>query len=237
MTTRLELKDVHTFYGTSHVLFDVSLSVGEGESVCLLGRNGAGKTTTLKSIIGLAPSSSGSIRFDGAELAGRQPYEIAQRGVGYVPDERLIFPDLTVRENLEIAAKKGPRGNGAGWTVDKVYELFPVLTPLARRLGGYLSGGEQQMLTIGRTLMGNPTLLLLDEPVEGVAPVIVQELTRQIRRLKAMGLTILFAEQNLGFATEVSDRAYVIEKGRIRFHGTMAELEANTEVKQKYLMI
>jgi branched-chain amino acid transport system ATP-binding protein len=237
MSTRLELKDVHTFYGTSHVLFDVSLSVAEGESVCLLGRNGAGKTTTLKSIIGLAPAAAGTIRFDGRELSGRQPYEVAQWGVGYVPDERLIFPDLTVRENLEIAAKKAPRGNGAGWTVDKVYELFPVLAPLGRRLGGYLSGGEQQMLTIGRTLMGNPTLLLLDEPVEGVAPVVVQELTRQIKRLKAMGLTILFAEQNIGFATEVSDRAYVIEKGRIRFHGTMAELEANTEVKQKYLMI
>ncbi|HEV8094358.1 MAG TPA: ATP-binding cassette domain-containing protein, partial [Burkholderiales bacterium] len=166
-----------------------------------------------------------------------QPYEIAQRGVGYVPDERLIFPDLTVRENLEIGAKKGVRGNGADWTVDKVYELFPVLAPLDPRLGGYLSGGEQQMLTIGRTLMGNPTLLLLDEPVEGVAPVVVQELTRQIKRLKAMGLTILFAEQNIRFATELSDRAYVIEKGRIRFHGTMAELEANDDVKQKYLMI
>jgi len=237
MTTRLELKDVHTFYGTSHVLFDVSLSIGEGESVCLLGRNGAGKTTTLKSIIGLAPAAAGTIRFDGRELCGRQPYEVAQWGVGYVPDERLIFPDLTVRENLEIAAKKGPRGNGESWTVERVYELFPVLAPLGRRLGGYLSGGEQQMLTIGRTLMGNPTLLLLDEPVEGVAPVVVQELTRQIKRLKTMGLTILFAEQNLGFATEVSDRAYVIEKGRIRFHGTMAELEANREVKQKYLMI
>ena len=237
MTTRLELKDVHTYYGTSHVLFDVALAVGEGESVCLLGRNGAGKTTTLKTIIGLTPPARGTIRFDGSNLSGRQPYEIAQRGVGYVPDERLIFPDLTVRENLEIAAKKGPRANGHEWTVETVYQLFPILAPLGRRLGGYLSGGEQQMLTIGRTLMGNPTLLLLDEPVEGVAPVIVQELTRQIKRLKEMGLTILFAEQNMHFATEVSDRAYVIEKGRIRFHGTMAELEANETVKQKYLMI
>ena len=237
MTARLELSGIHTYYGTSHVLFDVSLSVNEGESVCLLGRNGAGKTTTLKTIIGLAPAAAGAIRFDGDDLSGRQPFEIAQRGVGYVPDERLIFPDLTVRENLEIGAKKGARGNGADWTVDKVYELFPALAPLDPRLGGYLSGGEQQMLTIGRTLMGNPTLLLLDEPVEGVAPVVVQELTRQIKRLKAMGLTILFAEQNIRFATELSDRAYVIEKGRIRFHGTMAELEANDDVKQKYLMI
>jgi len=237
MTARLELSGIHTYYGTSHVLFDVSLSVNEGESVCLLGRNGAGKTTTLKTIIGLAPAAAGAIRFDGDDLSGRQPFEIAQRGVGYVPDDRLIFPDLTVRENLEIGAKKGARGNGADWTVDKVYELFPALAPLDPRLGGYLSGGEQQMLTIGRTLMGNPTLLLLDEPVEGVAPVVVQELTRQIKRLKAMGLTILFAEQNIRFATELSDRAYVIEKGRIRFHGTMAELEANDDVKQKYLMI
>jgi branched-chain amino acid transport system ATP-binding protein len=237
MTARLELSGIHTYYGTSHVLFDVSLSVNEGESVCLLGRNGAGKTTTLKTIIGLAPAAAGAVRFDGHDLSGRQPFEIAQRGVGYVPDDRLIFPDLTVRENLEIGAKKMVRGNGADWTVDKVYELFPVLAPLDPRLGGYLSGGEQQMLTIGRTLMGNPTLLLLDEPVEGVAPVVVQELTRQIKRLKAMGLTILFAEQNIRFATELSDRAYVIEKGRIRFHGTMAELEANEDVKQKYLMI
>jgi branched-chain amino acid transport system ATP-binding protein len=237
MTARLELNGIHTYYGTSHVLFDVALSVNEGESVCLLGRNGAGKTTTLKTIIGLAPAAAGTIRFDGDDLSGRQPYEIAQRGVGYVPDDRLIFPDLTVRENLEIGAKKGPRGNGGDWTIEKVYELFPVLAPLGPRLGGYLSGGEQQMLTIGRTLMGNPTLLLLDEPVEGVAPVVVQELTRQIKRLKAMGLTILFAEQNIRFATDVSDRAYVIEKGHIRFHGTMAELEANDDVKQKYLMI
>jgi branched-chain amino acid transport system ATP-binding protein len=237
MAARLELNGIHTYYGTSHVLFDVALAVNEGESVCLLGRNGAGKSTTLKTIIGLAPAAAGTIRFDGEDLSGRQPYEIAQRGVGYVPDDRLIFPDLTVRENLELGAKKGPRGNGSEWTIDKVYELFPVLAPLGRRLGGYLSGGEQQMLTIGRTLMGNPTLLLLDEPVEGVAPVVVQELTRQIKRLKAMGLTILFAEQNIRFATDVSDRAYVIEKGHIRFHGTMAELEANDDVKQKYLMI
>ena len=236
MTTRLELKDIHTFYDTSHILFDVSLEVNEGESVCLLGRNGAGKTTTLKTIMGLAHAKRGSIRFGEAALGGRQPYEIARLGIGYVPDERLIFPDLTVRENLEIAAKRGPDG-AVPWTVEKVYALFPVLEALDTRLGGYLSGGEQQMLTIGRTLMGNPTLLLLDEPVEGVAPVVVQELTRQIKRLKTMGLTILFAEQNIHFATEISDRAYVIEKGRIRFHGTMQELQANEEVKRKYLMI
>jgi branched-chain amino acid transport system ATP-binding protein len=237
MTTRLELRGVHTHYATSHILFDVSLEVNQGESVCLLGRNGAGKTTTLKSIMSLAQASAGSIRFNGADLVGRAPYEIARLGVGYVPDERLIFPDLTVRENLEIAVKKGATGAPADWTVERIYELFPVLAPLDARLGGYLSGGEQQMLTIGRTLMGNPSLLLLDEPVEGVAPVVVQELTRQIKRLKTMGLTILFAEQNMHFATQISDRAYVIEKGHIRYQGTMSELVANEEVKAKYLMI
>jgi branched-chain amino acid transport system ATP-binding protein len=237
MTTHLELRGVHTHYATSHILFNVSLEVKQGESVCLLGRNGAGKTTTLKSIMSLAQASAGSIRFNGAELVGRAPYEIARLGVGYVPDERLIFPDLTVRENLEIAVKQGAAGAPADWTVERIYELFPVLTPLDARLGGYLSGGEQQMLTIGRTLMGNPSLLLLDEPVEGVAPVVVQELTRQIKRLKTMGLTILFAEQNMHFATQISDRAYVIEKGHIRYQGTMGELVANEEVKAKYLMI
>jgi branched-chain amino acid transport system ATP-binding protein len=237
MTSRLELRNVHTHYETSHILFDVSLEVNQGESVCLLGRNGAGKTTTLKSIMSLAPASAGSILFNGVDLVGRAPYEIARLGIGYVPDERLIFPDLTVRENLEIAIKQGAAGAPAQWTVERIYELFPVLAPLDARLGGYLSGGEQQMLTIGRTLMGNPSLLLLDEPVEGVAPVVVQELTRQIKALKAMGLTILFAEQNMHFATQISDRAYVIEKGHIRFHGTMQELAANAEVKQKYLMI
>jgi branched-chain amino acid transport system ATP-binding protein len=237
MTSRLELRGVHTHYETSHILFDVSLEVNQGESVCLLGRNGAGKTTTLKSIMSLAPASAGSIRFNGVDLVGRAPYEIARLGIGYVPDERLIFPDLTVRENLEIAIKPGAAGAPAQWTVERIYELFPALQPLNARLGGYLSGGEQQMLTIGRTLMGNPSLLLLDEPVEGVAPVVVQELTRQIKALKTMGLTILFAEQNMHFATEMSDRAYVIEKGRIRFQGTMRELAANEEIKQKYLMI
>jgi len=237
MSIRLELSNVHTHYGTSHILFDVSLEVNQGESVCLLGRNGAGKTTTLKSIMSLAPASAGSIRFNGVDLIGRAPYEIARLGIGYVPDERLIFPDLTVRENLEIAIKPGVTGAPERWTVARIYDMFPVLAPLDARLGGYLSGGEQQMLTIGRTLMGNPSLLLLDEPVEGVAPVVVQELTRQIRQLKTLGLTILFAEQNMRFATEVSDRAYVIEKGHIRYQGTMAELVANEEVKAKYLMI
>ena len=235
--SRLELKDVSTHYGTSHILFDVSLAVDEGEVVCLLGRNGAGKTTTIKTIMGLARASSGSIEFAGENLVGLEPHEIARLGVGYVPDERLIFPDLTVRENLEIATKKGVDPGFEEWTVERIYEMFPALAPLDGNLGGYLSGGEQQMLTVGRTLMGNPSLLLLDEPVEGVAPLVVQELGRQIRKLRDMGLTILFSEQNLQFATKISDRAYIIEKGRIQFQGTIEELEKNSEIREKYLMI
>jgi branched-chain amino acid transport system ATP-binding protein len=234
---RLELKDVSTHYGTSHILFDVSLSVEAGEVVCLLGRNGAGKTTTIKTIMGLARASSGGIEFAGSSLVGLAPHEIARLGVGYVPDERLIFPDLTVRENLEIATKKGVDPGVEKWTVERIYEMFPALAPLNGNLGGYLSGGEQQMLTVGRTLMGNPSLLLLDEPVEGIAPIVVQELGRQIRKLRDMGLTILFSEQNLQFATKISDRAYIIEKGRIQFQGTIEELEKNSEIQEKYLMI
>lgn len=233
----LELSDVHTHYGSSHILFGVGLEVKEGEVVCLLGRNGAGKTTTMRTIMGLARATRGTIVFNGANLAGRKPYDIARLGVGFVPDERLIFPDLTVRENLEVAARKGLGAEKFNWTIDKIYDLFPVLKRLDRSMGAYLSGGEQQMLTVGRTLMGNPLLLLLDEPVEGVAPIVVQELGEKIRVLKAMGLTILMAEQNLHFAAQISDRAYVIERGQIRFGGTMGELSANAEIKQKYLMI
>lgn len=234
---RLELKGVNTHYGSSHILFDIGLTVSEGKVVCLLGRNGAGKTTTMRTIIGLAHASSGSIIFNGRDLAGCAPYEIARLGIGFVPDDRLIFPDLTVRENLEIAARDGPGIEKFDWTIDKIYDLFPVLRGLDGQLGGYLSGGEQQMLTVARTLMGNPLLLLLDEPVEGVAPIVVQELSEKIQHLKGLGLTILMAEQNLHFATRISDYAYVIEKGRIRFEGTMHELSRNEEIKQKYLMI
>lgn len=234
---QLDLKDVSTHYGTSHILFDVSLKVNEGEVVCLLGRNGAGKTTTIRTIMGLVQASSGNITFNGTVLNGLAPHDIARLGIGYVPDDRLIFPDLTVRENLEIAAKQGLDVKVRQWTVERIYELFPILVPLDGNLGGYLSGGEQQMLTIGRTLMGNPSLVLLDEPVEGVAPLVVEELGRQFRLLKTMGLTILFSEQNLQFATDISDRAYIIEKGRIRYHGTIEELERNRDVQEKYLMI
>jgi len=234
---RLELQGVNTHYGSSHILFGIDLAVSEGQVVCLLGRNGAGKTTTMRTIMGLVRASSGRIVFNGDDLVGHEPYEIARQGIGFVPDDRVIFPDLTVHENLEIAQRKGLGAAKFDWTIDKVYDLFPVLEPLDRNLGAYLSGGEQQMLTVGRTLMGNPLLLLLDEPVEGVAPIVVQELGEKIKTLKSMGLTILMAEQNLHFANQISDYAYVIEKGHIRFHGTMSELATNDDVKQKYLMI
>jgi branched-chain amino acid transport system ATP-binding protein len=234
---RLELQGVNTHYGSSHILFGIDLAVSEGQVVCLLGRNGAGKTTTMRTIMGLVRASSGRIVFNGDDLVGHEPYEIARQGIGFVPDDRVIFPDLTVHENLEIAQRKGLGAAKFDWTIDKVYDLFPVLEPLDRNLGAYLSGGEQQMLTVGRTLMGNPLLLLLDEPVEGVAPIVVQELGEKIKALKSMGLTILMAEQNLHFANQISDYAYVIEKGHIRFHGTMSELATNNDVKQKYLMI
>ncbi|NIO04936.1 MAG: ATP-binding cassette domain-containing protein [Proteobacteria bacterium] len=233
----LEVKDIHTYYGTSHILFDVSLSVDRGEIVSLLGRNGAGKTTTVRSIMGLTPPESGSVQFHGEEMRGKPPYYIAKKGMGYVPDNRLIFPDLTVRENLMLAIKIPENLDGEPWTVDRIYELFPLLEKLDRNLGGYLSGGEQQMLTVGRTLMGNPDLLLLDEPVEGLAPLVVRDLGEQILKLKDMGETILFSEQNVKFATMVAERAYVIDKGMIRYQGTIEQLREDEEIKQKYLMI
>jgi branched-chain amino acid transport system ATP-binding protein len=237
MTAMLALDGVSAHYGTSHVLFDVSLRVAEGEIVCLLGRNGAGKTTTIKSIMGLVGVSSGTVLFGEKELQRMRTDEIARLGVGYVADARIIFPDLTVHENLEVGIKKGPSPVGFDWTIKRIYDLFPPLARLDRNLGAYLSGGEQQMLAVGRTLMGNPSLLLLDEPVEGVAPIIVKDLGRQLRKLKELGLTILFSEQNVPFATAIADRGYVIEKGQIRFEGSMDELAANEEVKQKYLML
>jgi branched-chain amino acid transport system ATP-binding protein len=233
----LVLESIHTFYGTSHILFGITLEVKRGECVCLLGRNGVGKTTTLKTIMGLAQAREGMITYNGQGLVGLPPYDIARMGIGYIPEERLVFPDLTVRENLEIAAKPPVTSKIPSWTVERIYELFPILKPLDSRPAGYLSGGEQQMLTSGRTLMGNPSMMLLDEPVEGLAPVVVQEIVRQIKHLKTLGLTILFTEQNIRFATEISDRAYVIEGGRVRYEGTMADLEQQPEIKEKYLMI
>jgi branched-chain amino acid transport system ATP-binding protein len=233
----LEVNDIHTFYGTSHVLFGVRLSIDRGETVALLGRNGAGKTTTLRSIINLTIPRSGSIKFLGEEILGKPPYYIAQRGIGFVPDNRLIFPDLTVRENLEVGYKKARDSSNEEWSIKRIYGLFPALEKLDDHLGGYLSGGEQQMLTVGRTLMGNPILLLLDEPVEGVAPLVVRTLGDQVLKLKEMGHTILLSEQNLRFAMRVSNRAYVISKGVIRYSGSIDELKMNEEVKKEYLMI
>lgn len=232
----LEVTGINTFYGTSHILFDVSLAVDKGEIVCLLGRNGAGKTTTLRSIMGLTPPHSGSVRFKGKEIRGKPSYAIAQAGVGYVPDARRIFPELTVSENLEVARRRVENGD-EGWTMERVFALFPDLRKLENRRGGSLSGGEQQMLTIGRTLMTNPELLLLDEPAEGLGPLVVKMLEEQIQKVKEQGITILLSEQNVNFATKLSDRAYVIDKGTIRYQGTIEELKENKEVKQRYLMV
>jgi branched-chain amino acid transport system ATP-binding protein len=233
----LDVRSINTFYGTSHILFDLSMSINKGEIVCLLGRNGAGKTTTVRSIMGLTIPKTGEIIFHGENIRGMPPYTIARKGMGYVPDNRLIFPDLTVRENMELAAKAPPGFQGDPWTVERVYELFPILKRLDGNLGGYLSGGEQQMLTVCRTLMGNPDLLLLDEPVEGVAPLVVKDLGTQILKLKDMGETILFSEQNVKFALMTAERAYVIDRGRIPYEGSISELSSNEEVKERYLMI
>jgi len=233
----LEVSKINTFYGSSHILFDISLQVNKGELVCILGRNGSGKTTTLRSIMGLTSPKSGSIKFHGEELVGKPPYYIAKKGIGYVPDNRLVFPDLTVKENLLIGMKDSVYSLKEKWDINKVYEIFPHLKKLENHLGGHLSGGEQQMLTIGRTLMGNPELILLDEPVEGLAPLVVKDFAEKLIKLKELGLTILFSEQNVKFSMQVADRAYVINKGRIEYEGSISELSKNNEIKHKYLMI
>ena len=228
----LELTGVHAVYGRSHVLHGVSLRAGEGEVVSLLGRNGAGKSTTLKSIVGLVEITDGDVRFDGASLRGVPTHAIARLGIGLVPEDRRIFADLTVLENLSVGTRAGRE-----WTIDRVMGLFPKLRSLASRRGGSLSGGEQQMLTIARTLMTGPRLLLLDEPSEGLAPVVVNALADNIAALKREGLTILMAEQNVKFARRLADRAYIIEKGEIRFDGTMAALDADESLRRAYLSV
>jgi len=228
----LELQAVEGGYGLSRVLHGVTLRAGAGEVVSLLGRNGAGKSTTLKSIVGLVEVTGGHIRFDGRDITRRPTHEISRLGVGYVPEERRIFGDLTVAENLVVGEK------GAGpWGAARVYEFFPKLGEMAGRRAGSLSGGEQQMLTVARTLMGNPRVLLLDEPSEGLAPVIVRALGDQIAALKREGLTILLSEQNLKFAARLADRAYIIEKGQVRFDGSMAALMGDEGLRRKYLTI
>ncbi len=233
----LEVQDVYTSYGLSQILFGISLQVNKGECVALLGRNGVGKTTTLRSIMGLTPPRRGKILYNGRDITGKPPFRVAKLGIGFVPEDRRIFPDLTVRENLDVARKPPASPHATVWTIERIYEIFPVLAKLDSRKGGYLSGGEQQMLTIGRTLMGNPDLLLLDEPSEGLAPLVVRDLGEQIQRLKAEGITILLCEQNAKFATALSDRAYILEKGQVRFAGTIAELQENEDVRRQYLAL
>jgi len=230
----LQIEEIHTYYGLSHILFGVSLEIKEGEVVCLLGRNGAGKSTTMKSIIGLTPPKKGLIRFKGQPTAGKKPFMLARMGIGYVPDDRRVFADLTVGENLEISERNMTEG---GWNKERVYQFFPALEKIDTRRAGYLSGGEQQMLTIARALMTNPDLLLLDEPTEGLAPLIVELLEEQIAKLKEAGLTVLLAEQNLDVALRLSDRGYVIDNGVIRYEGSIEDLRNNEEVRNKYLLI
>jgi branched-chain amino acid transport system ATP-binding protein len=231
----LEVEAIDAYYGLSHILFEVSLTVSRGEIVCLLGRNGAGKSTTMKSIMGLVPPSKGTVRFKGENATRIKPYILARKGMGYVPDDRRVFADLTVDENLEIAEKRTEKGSK--WHRDGIYRFFPPLKDLKTRKGGLLSGGEQQMLTIARALMTDPDLLLLDEPTEGLAPLIVKMLEEQILKLKETGLTVLLAEQNQKVALNLSDRGYVIDNGAIRFHGTSRELSENEEIRKKYLLV
>jgi branched-chain amino acid transport system ATP-binding protein len=230
----LAVDDVHTAYGLSRVLFGVSLEVAEGECVCLLGRNGVGKTTTMRTIMGLTPPARGRVRWKGRQIQGQAPHRIAKFGIGFVPEDRRIFAELTVWENLDVATRGGRPG---GWTVERVYDLFPALRALRDRQGGFLSGGEQQMLTVARTLMGNPELLLLDEPSEGLAPLVVDHLKEQIARLKGEGLTILLAEQNVDFCLDLADRIYVLEKGHIRYQGSARAFREDESIRHQYLAL
>src|ERR1700685_1667270 len=231
MSALLELEDVHAAYGLSRVLFGISIEVNEGECVCLLGRNGVGKTTTMRSVMGLTPPSAGHVRFRSRDITGWPPHRIARAGIGFVPEDRRIFAELSVWENLDVAGRAGRRRGH--WTIETVYELFPVLRALRNRQGGFLSGGEQQMLTIGRTLMGNPELLLLDEPSEGLAPLVVEALRLKIDELRKGGLTILLAEQGVEFSLSLADRVYVLEKGAVRHSGPAAQLREDKELRER----
>ena len=236
MAALLELSGVEAWYGRAHILHGVGFAVGQGEVVALMGRNGAGKSTTMKTVMGLVPQPQGSIRFEGEEIAGREPFVIARLGVGYVPEDRRVFSELTVMENLEVGRQ--PLRTGAPhWTPERLFDLFPNLGRMRDRPGASMSGGEQQMLTIARTLMGNPRLLLLDEPSEGLAPVIVEAMAQTIRVLKGEGLSVLLSEQNLHFAGSIADRAVIIEKGLIRFDDTMAALKADEAARSQYLAV
>jgi branched-chain amino acid transport system ATP-binding protein len=235
LSALLEVEDIHTAYDTSRVLFGVSLDIRPGECVCLLGRNGVGKTTTMRSIMGLTPPWRGRMCWKGVEITGSEPHAMARRGVGFVPEDRRIFAELTVWENLDVAARSARRPGP--WSIAAVYDLFPALAELGSRMGGVLSGGEQQMLTIARTLMGNPELLLLDEPSEGLAPVVVDNLLVQVQRLKREGLTILLAEQGLDFSLALADRVYVLEKGKVVFSGAAQQLRDDATLRERLLAV
>jgi branched-chain amino acid transport system ATP-binding protein len=237
----LEVSGLNAWYGAAHILFDVALNVRRGEVISLMGRNGAGKSTTLKSIMGLLSRCKGQINFLGQDIGGKAPFQVARMGLGFVPEDRRVFSDLTVTENLETgkqAPRHWPDGTPAlNWTPEALYDLFPNLGRMQDRRGGQMSGGEQQMLTVARTLMGNPLLVLLDEPSEGVAPVIVEQMAHMILALKARGASILLSEQNFHFARLVSDRAYVLEKGQIMYEGSMQDLTDNEEIQRAYLSV
>ena len=239
--TLLVAQGLNAWYGAAQILFDVDLQVNRGEVVALMGRNGAGKSTTLKALMGLLARRTGTLHFLGTDITARLPFEVARMGLGYVPEDRRIFADLTVLENLEVGRqppRRWPDGSAApAWTTERVFELFPNLGEMPERPGGRISGGEQQMLTVARTLMGNPYVVLLDEPSEGVAPLIVEQMAQMILALKAQGVSVLLSEQNMHFAALVSDRAYVLEKGQIRYQASMAELSANEAVRRAYLSV
>ena len=237
----LSAQNLSAWYGAARILYDLSFEVGRGEVVALMGRNGAGKSTTMKAIMGLVGKRSGAVRFNGQDISSLRPYEIARRGLGYTPEDRRIFVDLTVEENLDIGRQGGRYFHDGkpvpAWTPQRLYKLFPNLAEMTDRLGGRMSGGEQQMLTVARTLMGNPLLVLLDEPSEGVAPVIVEQMANTIIELKKEGLSILLSEQNVHFAQLVSDRVYLLEKGQIRWSGGMKALTENVDVQRTYLTV
>ncbi len=235
----LELRNIHTYYGKSHVLHGVSLDLTEGELVCLLGRNGVGKSTTLKSIMGLEKPREGQITFNGQEMVGKEPYEVARLGIGYIPEDRRIFKSLTVQENLSIGMKAAATAAHAGreWTVERIYEAFPQLKDRRANKGAHLSGGEQQMLTVARTLMGNPQLILVDEPTEGLAPLIVTDVLAMLAAVRKAGVTVLMVEQNFKAAIKIADRFYIMSKGQIVFGGDRNELLAAEDVRRRYLEV
>ena len=229
----LELNDIHTYYGRSHILQGISMNLQKGEVICLLGRNGAGKTTTLRSIMGFNPPKKGSIKFEGVDLAKLPPYQICRLGIGYVPQDRRIFPTLSVEDNLDVVERRVEQG----WTVEKIYSAFPILQNLRARKGRHLSGGEQQILAVARPLMTNPKLLLLDEPSEGLAPLIVKQIEELVKNIITTGISVILAEQNMRFAMNIAQRGYIIDKGRIHHQGTIEELKEDKEIIGKYLAV